>query len=149
MDDDIRPSNASDTVNGRSGLVLDRLTDDVSIPSVSGTSLKSIDITSMAIDDSSLELIYRTRQEVFIAEGIRFVDMGVKLVINENEILQNDNVKDGDPGTTPVIPSFINAVKTKLDAFSYDKNTNTATTEINVNAILVANKSDASVLPFH
>ena len=149
VDDDIRPSNASDTVNGRSGLVLDRLTDDVSIPSVSGTSLKSIVITSMAIDDSSLELIYRTRQEVFIAEGIRFVDMGVKLVINENEILQNDNVKDGDPGTTPVIPSFINAVKTKLDAFSYDKNTNTATTEINVNAILVANKSDASVLPFH
>jgi len=149
VDDDIRPSGSDDTVNGRSGLVLDRTSGDVSIPSVSGTSLTADEISSMEINDKSLELVYQTRQEVFIAEGLRFVDMGVKLVINENEILQNDNIKDGDPGTIPVIPTFIDSVKNDLDAFTYDKENGIATTKININEILVANKNSEQVLPFH
>ncbi len=144
-----RPSVAADVVNGRAGLVLDRQAGDVMIPSVSGTSLTQADIDAMVNDDAALELLHRTRQEIFIAEGIRFVDMGVKLVIHQNEFLQNSNINDGDPGTTAVIPSFIDAVKANLDAITYDAGTNTATTAIDLNEILVANKSAAEVLPFH
>ena len=150
--DAIRPSNSNVVVNGRSGLVLDRgKAGDTAlvIPSVSGTSLTVNTINAMMIGDDALELLYRTRQEIFIAEGIRFVDMGIKLVINENEISQNANVSDGDPGTVAVIPSFIDAVKENLDAFTYDMANNTASTIIDVNAILVQNKNSSEVLPFH
>ena len=120
----------------------------VEIPSVSGTSLTAADIAAMEANDAGLELIYRTRQEIFIAEGIRFVDMGIKLVINENEILQNEAINDGDPGTVAVIPSFINSVKANLDAITFDSANNAATINVDVTALLVQNKTSASVVPF-
>lgn len=144
-----RPDNASVVVNGRAGLVLDRQSGNVDIPSVSGTSLTVADIPSITADDAGLELLYRTRQEVFIAEGIRFADMGVKLIIDENEILLNENISDGDLGTNPVIPSFIEAVIPNLDAITYDAVSGVAATTIDLNQILVANKTSAEVLPFH
>lgn len=144
-----RPDNNTVTVNGRSGLVLNRQAGNVMIPSVSGTSLTQADVNAMSNDDNALILLYRTRQEVFIAEGLRFVDMGVKLVIHQNEFLQNTNISNGDPGTTPVIPSFINSVAANLDAITYDSAAGTATTVIDLNQILVANKSASEVLPFH
>ena len=87
VDPGSRPDNASVVVNGRDSLVLDRQSGNVNIPSVSGTSLTAADIPSITADDAGLELLYRTRQEVFIAEGLRFADMGVKLILDENEIL--------------------------------------------------------------
>ena len=144
-----RPDNSAVVVNGRAGLVLSRQAGDIMVPSVSGTSLTAGDIAAMANDDSALVLLHRTRQEVFIAEGLRFVDMGVKLVIHQNEFLQNSNISEGDPGTTPVIPSFINSVLANLDAITYDANAGTATTVIDLNQVLVANKSATEVLPFH
>ena len=149
FDEGSRPDNATIVVNGRAGLVLDRQAGNVDIPSVSGTSLTNADITAMTLGDAALELLYRTRQEVFIAEGLRFVDMGVKLVINENEILQNENISDGDPSTIAVIPSFINSVVADLDAITYVAGSGVATTAIDLNSILVANKASAEVLPFH
>ena len=103
----------------------------------------------MVAGDNAVELLYRTRQEVFIAEGIRFVDMGIKLVIDENEILQNDNISMGDPGTVPVIPPFIASVVTDLDAITYDAAAGVATTVVDVTQILVGNKESDLVLPFH
>ncbi|MFC5044202.1 hypothetical protein ACFSTE_12470 [Aquimarina hainanensis] len=145
-----RPDKATVVVNGRSGLVLDRQSGEISVPSISGTSLTLDEINGLtAADDDALELLYRTRQEVFIGEGLRFADMGVKLVIHENEILQNPNISDGDPGTTPVIPSFISAIIADLDGFTYDADAGTATTTINLNEVLVSNKTDDAVLPFH
>lgn len=149
FDEGSRPDNATIVVNGRAGLVLDRQAGNVDIPSVSGTSLTNADITAMVLGDAALELLYRTRQEVFIAEGLRFVDMGVKLVINENEILQNENISDGDASTIPVIPSFINSVIGDLDAITYVSGSGVATTTINLTSILVANKTSTEVLPFH
>lgn len=143
-----RPDNAGVVVNGRSGLVLDRQLGEVEVPSVSGTSLTAEDIAAMQDDDEGLSLLYRTRQEVFIAEGLRMVDMGVKLVIDENEILINENINEGDLGTTPVIPSFISAVVADLDAITYDAATGVATTVIDLNDILVANKTSDQVVPF-
>ena len=149
VDDTSRPNSSAVTVNGRSGLILDRGNGKVGIPSVSGTSLTAADIAAMGANDAGLALIYRTRQEIFIAEGIRFVDMGIKLVINENEILQNENVSDGDAGTVAVIPSFIDSVKTSLDAITFDSANNAATTNVDVTAILVQNKTSDMVVPFH
>ncbi len=149
VDPGSRPDNASVVVNGRDSLVLDRQSGNVNIPSVSGTSLTAADIPSITADDAGLELLYRTRQEVFIAEGLRFADMGVKLILDENEILINDNIADGDPGTRPVIPPFIEAVIPDLDAITYDPTTGVATTVIDLTAILVANKTSDLVLPFH
>ncbi|SDS52616.1 hypothetical protein [Gramella sp. MAR_2010_147] len=144
-----RPDNASVVVNGRSGLVLDRQADNVDVPSISGTSLTEAEIASISSEDEGLELIYRTRQEVFIAEGLRFVDMGIKLVIHENEILQNENVSEGDPATVAVIPPFISSVVADLDAITYDADAGTATTVIDVTEILVENKDSEFVLPFN
>jgi tetratricopeptide (TPR) repeat protein len=143
-----RPDNATVVVNGRTGLVLDRQSGEVNIPSVSGTSLTATDIAAMQDNDAGLTLLYRTRQEVFIAEGLRFVDMGVKLVIDENEILLNPNINEGDLGTVPVIPAFISAVIPSLDAITYNAVTGIATTTIDLSAILVANKSSDQVVPF-
>jgi tetratricopeptide (TPR) repeat protein len=143
-----RPDNSSVIVNGRSGLVLDRQSANVSIPSISGTSLTVDDIAVMEDNDVGLALLYRTRQEVFIAEGIRLVDMGVKLVIDENEILLNENINEGDPGTEPLIPPFIASIATDLDEITYNAETGIATTVINLNDILVANKTSDMVVPF-
>lgn len=143
-----RPDNAAVVVNGRDGLVLDRQSGFVDIPSISGTSLTAADIAAMNDDDAGLALVYRTRQEVFLAEGLRLVDMGVKIVIDENEILLNENINEGDAGTTPVIPSFISAVIADLDAITYDAGAGTASTAIDLSAILVANKSASEVVPF-
>ncbi|AXT62918.1 hypothetical protein D1816_22110 [Aquimarina sp. AD10] len=145
-----RPKTTNVVVNGRPGLVLDRQAGDVMIPSVSGTSLVQGDVDALtAADDATLALLYRTRQEVFIAEGIRFADMGVKLVIHDNEILQNPNISDGDPSTVAVIPPFIDAIKGDLDTITFTEGGTTATTAIDLNAILVANKTSNQVLPFH
>jgi len=149
LDPGSRPDNTGVVVNGRAGLVLDRQAGMVDIPSVSGTSFTAADVASFTADDAGLELLYRLRQEVFMAEGIRFADMGVKLIIDENEILLNDNISDGDPGTRPVIPSFIAAVAADLDAFTYDVAAGVATTTVDVTSILVANKTAPEVLPFH
>eukprot|EP01013_Petalomonas_cantuscygni_P000420 TRINITY_DN10430_c0_g1_i1.p2 TRINITY_DN10430_c0_g1~~TRINITY_DN10430_c0_g1_i1.p2 ORF type:complete len:473 (-),score=-31.11 TRINITY_DN10430_c0_g1_i1:20-1438(-) len=143
-----RPDNSSVIVNGRSGLVLDRDTS-VPVPSISGTSVTQSDIDALTDQNSALTLIYRMRQEIFIAEGIRFVDMGIKLVVSQVEFLQNPNVSEGDPATIAVIPSFINAVINDLDAFTYDASAGTATTTVNVTDILVANKTSEEVLPFN
>ncbi|WP_339667105.1 hypothetical protein [Maribacter arcticus] len=148
VDEGSRPDNADVVVNGVAGLVLDRQAGMVSIPSVSGTSLTSDAIDAMMDDDAGLSLLYKTRQEVFIAEGLRMVDMGVKIVIDENEILLNSNINQGDAGTTPVIPSFISAVISDLDVFSYNVQSGVVTTVINLNDILVANKSSDQVVPF-
>lgn len=143
-----RPNKSSIVVNGRPGLVLDRDAS-VEVPSVSGTSLTQAEIDGITTEDGGLKLLYRTRQEIFIAEGLRFVDMGVKLVISETEILQNPNVSEGDPATVAVIPSFIEAVIPQLDAITYTPGSNVATTVINVTDILVTNKNSPLVLPFN
>ncbi|NND78125.1 MAG: hypothetical protein HKN39_08080 [Flavobacteriales bacterium] len=151
--DDFDPGNRPDSscvvVNGRSGLVLDRKDGNVDIPSISGTSLTSADISGITTDVEALYLLYRTRQEIFIAEGMRMVDMGVKLVISEVEMLQNDNVTGGSIGTSPQVPSFIGAVASQLDEISYVPGSCEASTAIDLNQILVDNRTDAMVLPFH
>lgn len=143
-----RPNKSNITVDGRSGLVLDR-TVSTSVPSVSGTSLNEVEIDNLINDDDILEKIYRTRQEIFMAEGIRLVDMGIKLVLSEEEIVQNPNILENSPGTIPVIPSFIDNIKNDLDAFTFDKAKGEVKLKVNLNKVLVNNKTSSEVLPFN
>lgn len=144
-----RPDSTSIVVNGRTGLVLDRQNGLIDVPSISGTSLTQAEIDALSTEDGALELLYRTRQEIFIAEGIRFVDMGIKLVVAENEILQNPNVSEGDPSTVAVIPPFIEAIIPQLDAFTYNVEAGTVQLAVDVTKILVTNKNSPFVLPFN
>ncbi len=144
-----RPDSTCVVVNGREGLVLSRDEGDVAIPHISGTSLTQADIDGISSETEALYLLYRTRQEIFIAEGMRMVDMGVKLVLSEEEELLNENAAEGGVGTTPQIPGFIDAVKAQLDEITYTPGECTASTTIDLNQLLVDNRSNAMVLPFH
>ncbi|NBP71033.1 MAG: hypothetical protein EBU52_20135, partial [Cytophagia bacterium] len=152
-----RPNNsavqvaASATDALRTGLVRTRNGAGVTVPvpTVSGTSVNAAMINALATEDEALELLYLMRQEIFIAEGRRMTDMGIRLVVSEVEALANSNIPAGDPSTTSSLPSFIDGIKTELDAFEYNTNANTCVIKHNVNKILVQNKTSPTVLPFH
>ncbi|MEX0884198.1 MAG: hypothetical protein WDZ72_12055 [Cyclobacteriaceae bacterium] len=132
------------------GLVLYRKGENINVPTISGTSVdkERIDASLGSIEEA-LELIYLMRQEIFIGEGRRLSDMGVRLVISEVEYLANENIDEDHPGTKPVIPPFIDAIKDELDAFDYDQNAKTCIITHNINKILSQNSSSDLVLPFH
>jgi hypothetical protein len=142
---------ASATDPLRSGLVLTRNGEGVTIdvPTISGTSVNQGMIDAVSTEDEALELLYLLRQEIFMAEGIRMIDLGIRFVVSEVEILANPNIPAGDPSTIVSLPSFIDPIKAELDAFVFDATTNTCIIKHNLNRILVQNKASASVLPFH
>ena len=144
-----RPSAVTDQVRASASdpfianLVLSRSSGDVSIPVISGTSVAQAQIDGLADVVGALETLYLMRQEIFIAEGRRFVDLGIKMPVSENEQLINASVTDAH--ITPFIPAF---VPTNMDEFTYDEATGEATIAVNMNNVLVANRTDASVIPF-
>lgn len=139
-----RPDSTNVTVDGRAGLVLYRGGAPVDIPSISGTSYAVADLAGLT-GDALLEMIYRIRQEVFIGEGLRAVDMGITFVMSENELLLNDNVSQAD--VAPDVPPFLDGID--VDAITYDEAAGTCTIDNDVTAIIVANKATDYVCPFH
>lgn len=139
-----RPDSSDITVDGRAGLVLYRGGGTVDIPTISGTSYTPADLAGLS-GDALLEMIYRIRQEVFIAEGIRCMDMGITFVMSENELLINDNVSAADVEAD--VPAFYNGVD--IDAITYDPVARTCSIDNDVTAIIVANKASDYVCPFH
>lgn len=133
----------------RSGLILDRQNGNITVPSISGTSITKEDVEMLSDPLEALEMLYLMRQEIFIAEGVRIVDLGVRYLIPENEILLNSNISEGDFGTVPMIPDFINSIRTELDTFTYDTIARTVEIKHNLNRILVDNRTSEQVLPFH
>ena len=130
------------------GLVLNRAGSEVTVPTVSGTHITVADIDAAGDSDALLELLYLVRQEVFIAEGRRVVDLGIKLPIAQNEFDGNDQVNDTH--IEPQVPDFISSLDAyALDDFENDENNQIITINVNLNHILVANKSSDLVLPFH
>lgn len=133
--------------NYKLNLVVDRNTT-VKTYTVSGTSLTDNSIDALSTIDEALEALYLMRQEVFIAEGRRIVDLGVKFVLSENELLLNPNINLGDSSVTGVIPPFIDSIKTELDLFTFDITAGTVEIKHNLNKILVENKTSEFVIPF-
>ena len=127
------------------GLVISRV-EEIEIPTVSGTSVTEAIIDAATTQDAMLELIYLMRQEIFIAEGRRMVDLGIRWPVPEDEATSNSNINAGDPATIAVIPEFLPA--TEMDAFTMDETSMEAVITHNLNRILVQNKTSAYVLPF-
>lgn len=139
-----RPDSTDITVDGRDSLVLYRGGGPVNIPTISGTSYTPADLAGLS-GDALLEMIYRIRQEIFIAEGMRSVDMGITFVMSENELLINDNVSQADVEAD--LPPFYNGLD--VDEIDYDPVARTVSIVNDINAIIVANKTSDYVCPFH
>ena len=129
----------------RMGLVVDRA-EESSFPTISGTSVTDELIDAAATQDEMLELIYLMRQEIFIAEGRRMTDLGIKWPVPRDEATSNANINEGDPATEAQIPDFLPA--NEMDAFEIDETTREATILHNLNRILVQNKASDLVMPF-
>ncbi|MEP2445906.1 MAG: tetratricopeptide repeat protein [Balneola sp.] len=126
--------------------VLDRQDGNVSIPTVSGTSVTVAQINNAATVDELLEIIYLMRQEIFIAEGRRVVDLGIKYPISQQEQAGNTNISDNSPYLDAIIPNFIPLSRT-MDDFTVDEAQGIVTIAVNMNNVLVQNKNSDFVLP--
>lgn len=128
----------------RSGLVLDR-TEETVVPEVSGTSVTVSRVNALSTPDAAWELYYLLRQEIFMAEGRRFVTLNLTLPLPQTEQLLNPNVESG-PATTAQIPEYVEALRETLDAYEWNRDTDQVTITVNVNRVLAENRS--AVSPF-
>jgi tetratricopeptide (TPR) repeat protein len=142
-----RPDTSAVIVDGVEGLVLDRKDGPVTVPIVSGTSITDEILDAITDENEMLATLYLMRQEIFIAEGRRFSDMGLTYPMSENEIQQNSNI-DASLSLAD-IPPFLDAVRTEIDAIDYNTETFVVTTIINVNQLIVENRTSQYVCPFH
>ena len=130
------------------GLVLSRATANVTVPTVSGTSVTSSRIDAISTVDDALYVLYLMRQEIFIAEGRRMADLGIRMPVAQTEVITNSNAVDGSDYTKPVIPAFI-PLAYGMDAFTFDEPGKTAVMTYDLNKLLVQNKTSPDVLPFN
>ena len=143
-------ASASDPL--RAGLVLDRNngpgTIFVDVPVVSGTSITMADVNALSTIDEAVEMIYLMRQEIFIAEGRRFIDMGLRFPISEIEALANPNTTVDDLETQGIIPPFLQSISSEVDAFDFNTQNGEVTITHNINAIISQNRTSSEVAPF-
>ncbi|RZF61491.1 RagB/SusD family nutrient uptake outer membrane protein [Sphingobacterium corticibacterium] len=130
----------------KEGLVLDRSLGNIPAYSVSGTHITSSDIDAVGTADEALYLIYLLRQEIFIAEGRRMTDLGIRFPISQREQLSNSHVTDEH--TKAIIPDFIPKNR-GLDDFTYDTASGVVTIKHDMNRILVQHKNSPYIMPFH
>lgn len=129
----------------RGGLVLDRQSPHlISIPYVSGTSVTADMLEKLTTVDETLATLYLMRQEIFIAEGRRVADLGIRLPLCETEAA---NLPSASQYTTAQIPPFI-PLNQGMDDFEMDKEAKTVTIKYNMNKIIANNKNTEYVAPF-
>ncbi|MCG8389157.1 MAG: hypothetical protein MJA30_26615, partial [Cytophagales bacterium] len=87
---------------------------------------------------------YRLRQEIFISEGRRSSDLGIRFPVSETEQLNNPNV--GDAFIQPVLPTFI-PLNGGMDAFTVDE-AGDVTMLFDMNKVIVDNKTSEDIVPF-
>jgi hypothetical protein len=132
----------------RDGFVLTRSTGTVRAYTVSGTSVTTARIDAISTVDDGLYVLYLMRQEIFLAEGRRMADLGIRMPVAQTEIIANPRTKDGEPYTQAQIPAFI-PKNLDMDSFTYDATAKTAIMKVDVNRVLVQNKTSPLVLPFN
>ncbi len=129
----------------RVGLIIDRRPPFlISIPYISGTSVKQSMIDGLENHDSALELVYLMRQEIFFAEGRRPADLGIRLPLCEVEAA---NVANAASYIEAWIPTFV-PQNYGLDDFTVDDEAKTVTIKNNMNRIIVKNARSTDVAPF-
>ncbi len=130
----------------KSNLVLDRQAGDIQVPAVSGTSVTENDINNATTADELLELVFLMRQEIFISEGRRAVDLGIKYPVSDEEASNNTNIASNSTILDAVVPGFI-PLDSSMDDFTVDQVQGIITISVNMNKILIDNKTSALVLP--
>ena len=130
------------------GYVLTRTPANVRVPIVSGTSVTAARIDAITTVDDALYVLYLMRQEIFLGEGRRMADLGMRMPVAQTEVIANPNVSDGEAYTQAVIPSFI-PKGFEMDQFTYDATAKTVIIKHDMNRVLVQNKTSPDVLPFH
>lgn len=129
------------------GLVLDRQSGEpLSVPAVSGTSVTEARINAASTVDELLEIVYLMRQEIFIGEGRRVVDLGIRYPVSKNEVRSNNTIDSGSPFTSAQIPAFIPG-NGAMDDFSRGSESKVITIDINMNDVLIENNTKEAVLP--
>jgi hypothetical protein len=139
---------ASPEATPRPGLVLTRESGLVEVPTLSGTSVTQAMLDAASTVDDMLYLLYLMRQEIFVVEGRRMTDLGIRLPVALDEALTNANVDEGSSALTARLPSFV-PQNYQLDGFTYEDGDTLAVILHDMNAVLVANKTSPDVLPFH
>ncbi|RBL88197.1 tetratricopeptide repeat protein [Chitinophaga flava] len=129
----------------RSNYILNRQAGNVKVYTVSGTMVTDNDLNAAATEDQLLYVLYRLRQEIFMAEGRRMTDLGIKFPVSQTEQLNNPNVKPEH--LKAQIPAFI-PLNRGMDDFTYDKTNGVVTMKYDMNAILVKNKRAKEIFPF-
>lgn len=133
------------TSTEKEGYVLDRQASNITAYPVSGTKVSATDIDAVNTQDDLLYLIYLLRQEIFIAEGRRMTDLGIRFPISQREQLGNGNV--GAEYIEAVLPAFI-PVNREMDDFDFNTATGVVTMKHDMNKILVENKKAPEIMPF-
>jgi hypothetical protein len=132
----------------RAGLVLTRSGDPVRVPTVSGTSVSRAMLAAAATDLQLLELLYLMRQEIFVVEGRRMVDLGIRFPIARREAQANASVGADSPALQARIPAFIPG-NLGMNACTYRDGDKLVVIHHNLNRVLVQNRASPMVLPFH
>jgi hypothetical protein len=130
-----------------SGLVLFRGGAPVRIPTLSGTSVTAERIDALATVDAAWYVVYLMRQEIFLAEGRRMADLGMRYPIPLAEAQSNPNLDPSASYMSAVIPSFL-PLDTRMDAFTLNTTARSVIVQHDVNALLVANRASPLVVPF-
>lgn len=139
---------ASPGATPRDGLVLTRSEGLVEVPTVSGTSVTADMLNNATTEAELLYLLYMMRQEIFVLEGRRMTDLGIRFPVALDEALTNPNVDEGDPALTAQLPSFI-PLDYGLDGFDYTDGDLLAVIHNDMNQVIVDNRASAAVAPFH
>ncbi|MGH7618588.1 MAG: hypothetical protein ACREPM_15320, partial [Gemmatimonadaceae bacterium] len=129
-----------------SGYVLTRQSTQLKIPTTSGTSVTSAQIDGIVTVDDGLYLLSLMRQEIFIAEGRRAVDLGIRIPVSLQEITANAKASASAAYATAQVPSFV-PLNFGLDGFTYDSVAKTVTIKNDMNRVIVQNKTSPLVLP--
>lgn len=139
---------ASPEAEPRDGLVLTRSEDLVEVPTLSGTSVTEDMLNAATTVEDLLYLLYMMRQEVFVLEGRRMTDLGIRFPAALDEALTNPNLDEGSSALEAQIPSFI-PLDYGLDSFDYEDGDTLCVIHNDMNAVLVENRSSSAVMPFH
>lgn len=129
----------------RDGYVLNRQAGKVNVYTVSGTKVTATDLTAATTADELLYLLYRMRQEIFMSEGRRMFDLGIKFPVSQIEQLGNKNVREEH--IKAQLPSFI-PLSRGMDDFTVDAASGVVTMKYDMNKVLVQNKTAKEIFPF-
>jgi hypothetical protein len=136
---------ASSAALALAGLILPRAGAQVSVSTISGTSLDPATVAALTSPVEILRTLYLARQEIFFFEGRRMSDLGIRLPVMQREIETNDKINPGDLGTVVLVPAYI-PDGDGLDAFTVSGN-NTIIA-VDMNQVLADNRVSPFTLPF-